>query len=285
MATIIDIIEGSEVREGGEGYEATRIFVVEVAEGTAASAKCYAALTASGIPARGEAHPTIPGLVAEQRSATPLAGKARNKIIVKIGYRVLSATDIADSGAAVMEVSATLSAETTSRDSQGRLIYTMQTLYELDADGSFKSAKTEYNLQQFELQVPTVVLTYKRKQTRNPARDALEFLGKVGDFRKTTNPYTAPWLCTSIEGTTENGGQTYDASFQFMFKKYGWLGRIPRIEFVGGSVLAPKIDSRDWLVSLYEATSFAPLGLPSPPIQPVTDLRGDPAPFPIPVRV
>lgn len=281
MRVVEDLVEGADAREGEDGYACTRTFVVEGLTGNA-HARPYEALTASGVPRRGDPHPSIPGLVAADRQASSLR-RFVGAVKVTVTYRPLSSTELADAGTPVLEVGATLSSQTRHRDAHGKLIFKSRTDLTLREDGTIASAVTIYEPVEFEVQTPQVVVTYRRKTKRNAAREALKYVGKVGDWGR-VNAYTAPWLCQRYDVRTEDA-VTYDETIEFVYKPDGWCGRVPRVVTATNALLAPPdLDIRDYLVPVYEAVSFDPLGLPPPPVDDVVDVMGDPAPTPIPLE-
>jgi hypothetical protein len=282
VRVVEDLIEGADAREGEDGYACTRTFIVEGVTGNA-HARQYEALRSSGIPARGDAHPSIPGLVVDDRVASALR-RSTSAVKVTVTYRPLSPTEIADSGAAVMEVGATLTSETRDRDAMGKKVYKSRTDLTFDESGRLVGATTIYERVTFEVQVPTIVLTFRRKTRTNPVVHAETFLGKIGDWGR-ADAYLSPWLITRIDGKTEDGGQTYDELIEMQYKRSGWVVRIPRVVTATNAFLAPPdFDERDYVVPAYEAVAFDALGLPRPPFQPVVDIQGDPAPRPIPLE-
>lgn len=277
----LSIIDGSDLTETRDGYEATRVAKVTGIDGATDGAVLWAALDAGGMPKRGDEHPTIPGIVVDTRQAMPdLQDPAVIRVVLT--YRSLSSVEIADGGKPVMETGVTLTTEATSRDASGRSTYKVWQIRQYGSDGSLDAVTNAYELAQFERQMPQVVITFRRKMTTNPAKDATKYVGKVGSWDRADDGY-APWFCNAIRGTTQDGGASYDATYEFIGKPDGWYARIPRVLRTTDATGRPDLEQRDWLIALYEAVSFAPLGLPKPPDFPRVDPHGDLAPHPIPV--
>lgn len=281
MAVRVDIIEGATLSEGQDGYECARVFVVDGLSGDT-TARLYEALNTSGIPTRGTPHPAIPTLVVADRQATSIRG-SMSAVRVTLTYRNASGAEIADSGAPVMEIGGTVTSQTKHRDANGKMLFKSRTDLTLREDGTIAGAVTVYEVIEVEVQTPQVVVTYRRKTKRNPARDALKYVGKVGDWGR-VDAYTAPWLFQRYDSKSEDG-VTYDETLEFVFKPDGWCARVPRVVTATNALLAPPdLDIRDHLIPVYEAVSFDPLGLPPPPVDDVVDVMGDPAPPFIPLE-
>ncbi len=74
----------SEAKLTEQGYEATRAFFVRYTD--TAAANMLAALTASGVPAKGTAHPSIASIVASEISVSIPYENNRQLFLVTVGY-------------------------------------------------------------------------------------------------------------------------------------------------------------------------------------------------------
>jgi hypothetical protein len=260
MATVIlDIIEGSGLIETRDGLECERVFKVDTAEGDA-SGRLYAALRTSGVPQRGDAHPTIPGLRVDTRQASPESNDPEISV-VRCQYRQLSQTDI-EGATPSISVGTVVASETTSRDANGAIVATTETKARLDADGNVVGFDTLTRPVQVAVQRPMMTYHVTRKENASPEAKAQQYVGRAGAFNR--QPDSAPnWLCTRIEGSSTDGGVTYDVDYEFTYNREGWDAKIETFRhkdvLTSGELVADVLR-----IQVYDVVSFSGLGLPAP---------------------
>lgn len=259
MATVtIDLIDGGRVIETKDGLEATRTAVVSGLEGDA-SARQYAALMLPQMPKRGDAHPSIPGIVLDTRDVTPISNSS-GMVTVVLTYRNVDPSELVGAVAQI-EVGAALVSETTSRDATGAQILITTEVPQLDSNGNQTGVKQETQVQSVQKQVPMMTLRYRRKEEQDPARTAIAYTGTVGWWVPQEASTSPQWMCTSIEGTTSDGGVTWDVVYTFQFARDGWGAKIDAIDPATGQ---PYIGAQPLVVGLYQLADFGALGLPDP---------------------
>ena len=95
MPTVIaDATESAQLSYDASGYQITRTFHVSGVTGTA-STRLYNAVTATGVPRRGDAHPDIPGIQV-LRVFAELRMSSAGEVAVRVEYGELPSGETAD---------------------------------------------------------------------------------------------------------------------------------------------------------------------------------------------
>lgn len=233
MSTHIDIIDGSRARKNREGWqEVERIATVTGLTSTGQD-QFDDALSASGMPSMGAAHPSLTGLYLDEANLSALGpGKVQASLI----YRRIQLTDYPLGGipigeaATMLEVGTTVQQVESNIDSDGlstTLTYT----------GNDKPpGDPQEQVARFPRMVPQTTLIVKRREVGNPLSKSKLYVGKINRLPWAADPDALPysWLCTGIIGTSSDGNQTYDVTYTFQhcgdsptgtwFAKCKWVG-------------------------------------------------------------
>lgn len=236
MALIQDLIEGASITENESGFEVTRIFIVTEVSGDPAS-KMYQALNTAGIPIRGDFHPTVPSVQVDTRTATPLS---QDQMRVEVTYRVLPSSSLppGENEMPTITVGATVQEQETNLDINGEVMTVSHTYTEEEAaelpkrpnqvtndDGTV----TEEQVGTINVNIPQLILKFSRREKRDPYDKAFEYVGYVNSsIFYNVNP--GCYLCTRIEGTSTDGGKTYQVDYEFQFNNEGWFATVVYVD-------------------------------------------------------
>lgn len=262
MSTVqLDIIDGSSLRETKDGLEATRTATVSGLTGSAHAIQ-YRALEHPNMPRRGDEHPSVPGIYVDERAVSSV-NMSTGTVRVTLQYRQISAEDIVDGAVAVIEVGSGLSTEQTSRDKSGDLITISHQVERLDDAGNVIGTDTVTQVATVSKQIPRMSLRYRRKESVDPASKARAFVGTVGYFGNPSggSEIGPRWMCTAIDGSTQDGGVTWEVLYEFQYAREGWRARIDPIDPNTGQ---PYLTGRVKYVPVYRESLFGPLNLPNP---------------------
>ena len=170
------------------------------------------ALVASGVPRMNQIHPYYSAL-----SVASLAPKAVGGGVVEItiGYERpeeggSSSVPGEDTGS--IQVGASLQSVQANKDAFGDLV-------QVTHGGKTQPAT-------FPMLVPRATIRKTRTRDESPLEDAKEYVGKVNTangFNLGGNPVEArTWLCTAITGHSDDGGETYEVTYEFAYNPDGW---------------------------------------------------------------
>lgn len=258
---LIDLVEGGALTETQDGYEVVRVVWVTELTGRA-DQRLYNAVRAAGVPRFGDPHPSIPNLRVVQRSAAFDGGNDR--VVVTLTYRVPQANESPPSDpsgntqAGIVRVGSTVQGATTQRDVNGEPI-TVRHVFPDDHE-EFPGRDITQGAD-VELSIPQLVLTESRRENGTPADKARAFVGKVNQFA-CFGGAARTWLCTRIEGTTNDAGATYEVTYEFQYNEQTWdavvVFRDPNTQ---RPVDAPEEGEGIKTVQVYRVANFAALGL------------------------
>lgn len=222
MSTVeANLLDGWTIEDGTSGFSETRVYDVYGLAGDV-SARMYAALNDPAIPARGDPHPIVAGILVTRRSATPLekADAARVSVTYsRPSSNIASNEPGEDPG--VIEIGATLQNATTVLDNEGnqvRVQYTEEETDEVTGDITYTTLSqggvAEY-------QQPVVLLSETRLESAPPLELARAYVGTVNRTR--IWGYGAEQLlCTRIQGVSSDKGITYEVSYEFLANSVDW---------------------------------------------------------------
>jgi hypothetical protein len=251
MAVVVkDVVEGTTVQQGGRGTTATRVFHVSGITGDP-SAKADLALRHPDVAALGERHPSITDLFCTNRSISFIdSTNAR----VDCQYSIPSfergdlpegssgavavpgddseATGSTDLG--TITVAATGAEFVTDLDVFGNQMFTAHTVKlpvpatETDFDEfgdpipRSETTKKVVQVQRAQISIPSVVLRVQRMERGSPDQKARDFVGAINSKAiGMSGPRT--WLCTRIDGTSNDGGDTYKVTYEFQYNRELWM--------------------------------------------------------------
>lgn len=276
MTTVnYDMIQGASGTQDSKGWiRRERVAIVEgvTGVGDAKLDNAIAALTES----IGDAHPTISGLYL--REFTPEA-LSTTTVRVRMLYsrldRVSENEPPTDVG--IVEIGGSLSQVETNKDHEDNLVeltYTYQDEEEYvqhhgevptDANGDalITFPYTHTVSEPFSRLAPQYTLTVNLTQSTSPGSLASTYVGKVNNATYRGGA-AQTWLCTSITGTSRDGGETYNCRFEFEYNPDTWnkelMYTFPRSgKFPDATQLASNGNASK-SVQIYPAVNFS--GLP-----------------------
>jgi hypothetical protein len=288
MATVVkDIVDGTSVGEGGRGRTATRVFHVTGVTGSPTT-KAVVALRHREVAQLGEVHPEYPELYCTDRSVNFMDSENAR---VTAQYAIPSfergdlppgsTGDVAvppddETGGAVdlgtISVSAAGSTFETDLDIFGKQ---MVCAHDIQVRGGLSTTdefgkrivplvtKRVEQVQRAQISRPSVVLRVSRMEKGSPDGKARLYVGTVNSKPIGFDPARS-WLCTRIDGTSNDGGETYKVSYEFQYNRDLWI-------FIGIWIdpqTEKPVESKNFntdeefkVFQVYEAVDFAPLGI------------------------
>ena len=237
MPTTEDLI-GSSASHSAEGLEITRVFHVTNIPGNP-SAKASFALTASKIPNLGDPHPTEGNLWATNRSVSFIdSDNAR----VTVNYRIpifakgqtppggVGQPNVATNPGQI-NVGASVTTRESILDRLGDPITVAHNvmLPEVQPVGfvgppQLVPTRVE-QVRSISVMHPQTVLRVQRVENGSPDVKARIYVGTVNKKGVGKNKLDGPrkWLCTRIDGISNDGGTTYNVTYEFQHNFAQWL--------------------------------------------------------------
>ena len=265
MIVHADIAEGSTVSaDVRSGDRAVRVFRVEGVEGDNAPAKIRQAMEAGGIPVMYEPHPTIPLLLVSNKTGTPID---EGTFDVVVTYEPIPPEDNIQEQNAQISIGATVQTVQTNIDRNGDTI---------ELNPSKDTGLKEGYVGTVDVQVPSTRLSFSRREETPPSVAISTLMGKINDAPFVGFP-TGSVLCTGINASSSDGGETYNVTYEFQVSNRNgagvagadpdWVAAVVYIQDNGkpypfGSnpsegIALGVLD----FVELYESANFGSLGL------------------------
>lgn len=266
MATVIANLVETQLQRGRDGFRHTRVYLVDFGTVPPAGSPLFAALGVAGIPTHGLEDPEIPGIFAldfDAALADPEGGARKVRIAVTF-RRPESSTQDSDPGQgatpSVEQTGARAVARTRTQDIGGNPIQTSHEAFR-EVNGETLQDETITQPAEVEVQVPQAVLSLQRTTSSSPLDDALTHVGTINadSFR---GRVSGSWLCTAIEGTSEDSGVTWRVTYEFEYSPSGWDVTVVYIDPETDrppEVLNNGEEIREFTV--YPSTTFGDLGL------------------------
>ena len=215
MVTTRDLIGNASVSKNDVGFEAVRSFQVSGLAGNRA-ARMFAAILAPGVPRRGTPHPVVPGIRADVVEAT---AQDQGNALVIVRYRKLDSDEEEEDQASApkITISAALTTERTQFDSEGQQILLTYIFNAFTPESRDSEPQPGF----VEILVPTVSVQFSRREGESPGSKALDFVGKLNSRLFFSFP-EKHWLCTRIDGNSQDGGATYNVLYEFQLNRKTW---------------------------------------------------------------
>lgn len=218
MSVYPDVVEGGgRVTHSEDGITAVRAFRVDALDGDRFT-RAASVLELGGIPRYGEPHPTIPGILCLN---VEVEMSDVRQALVTCTYRRPTPRDAPDDGGgddpgatSALEIGATVQTAKTNLDANGNLMIVSY----VPSSGPVIARSQGGTV---DIQIPSPVLSVSRRETVAPWLDALKYVGRTNRFRWNRGEERT-WLCTSIRGTTDDGGVTYQTAREFAYKEETW---------------------------------------------------------------
>lgn len=254
MATVIFDIDdsGNQTTLDDDGYHVTRIVIVTDITPSGNDSVVYDAITDAGMPAIGDAHPTISTIKLKEINGRAIS---QTKAKLSLAYS-RDDNDTTTKSESVARISASTSTEDVNTDKNGDA---METVYSV---ANSLASWTEYN-EQFtaEVERPRLNFEFGYKTSLHPISDINAYLGKVNST--VWNGYAANTiLCSNI--TVDQEGGDYSVNFSFVYNADTWIfeGKIsePRENLTVSTDVDLDLATGIKTFEVYESTDFSPLG-------------------------
>jgi len=224
MAVSIDFVDGATIQEDESGYKAVRVARVTGLSGDKAQ-RMYDALNAPGVPVYNESHPVIPGIYCKSRSAK---AQGPESAMVTLEYRRPDSNGGSNPDEDQIEIGSSVQESETNTDVNGDLLK----VYYLPEDADPGTEEIE-QVCTASVAYPQTVLRIRRKEGRSPEDKATTYTGTVNST--SWRGYDAnTWLCRSIQGISNDGGDTYDVTYEFQLNWYYWQAKVVYIDSSNG---------------------------------------------------
>ena len=218
MATERDVVENASLTLTAAGMELARVFIVSNLAGSA-PIKMANALNAASIPRLNDSHPGIPDILVTQIEVETLGAKTMRVIAT---YSLPNAEELEADESQPPQIQVTTSVRTDERtkDIHGNEIFVVHVFQDDDGAGNI-TPRTETRVVPVTVQVPQPVLRLSRREPESPFPKSQEFVGSVNSISwKGQQPRT--WLCVHIDGVTDDGGLSYQVSYEFQYNSNTW---------------------------------------------------------------
>lgn len=222
MRIIEDILGGTVTESLTDGFKATRIFIAVGVTGNKDAVQ-YNAIINGQIPRTGTPHPTIPKLIVDNIAATNMPN-SQGQIKLTVNYTTIKFGDTSpdEEGQTSITISGTIQTVQTNKHfvkgKEKLIILEYEYPKGKSPDGIDEVKKV---IPTIDKQIPLIVATLSRRETKDPAQKARDFVGKVNS-RKFIGSKKGLWMCTNIGGPSSDGGATYGVTYEFMRNRGGW---------------------------------------------------------------
>jgi hypothetical protein len=210
-----DLVSGGSTSTDGNTWRDTRVFLVTEVDGEAAGRR-FQAMNADGVPRRNAPHPAIPGAVVKDISCDSASGSSNTQFRVTVNYESGSGSNPNEPEQKPrVSLGSTATPVQTNQDIDGKI---MKVSYQWPGDRGLLGPDEQPGT--VEVQVPSTVINYTRLETESPLEKSLSFVGKV-NRTSMLGQGERTWLCTRIQGDSDDDGQTYTVSYEFQLKPEG----------------------------------------------------------------
>jgi len=230
-----NFVEGTSVTLDAQGSTAVRVFILQDVPGNTDS-KLWNATQDSRIPPYGDPHPVIPGLQVTQVVATPLSDRDNAHVRVEVTYSVPNISDdvpfdqdTTPEEKGVMSLSAALVTEETNFDRNGRPLLVQYTGTLVDSEGNQVEVDNDEQIATLEIPRVMPVVSFTRRETESPIDAVQSLVGtinsrSIGGFAEKTI------LLTRIDASSQDGGLTFDVTYEFQHNERGWTSTVAWID-------------------------------------------------------
>lgn len=218
MATVIeDLMSGARATTDEQGMSVTRVFLIDDLTGPA-STKMAQALSQTGIPRRGQPHPTIAGLSAFQIDYEPISP---TQIRVEVIYRAPDIRfTVGDLNYEQISIDAVTELQQTQFDKDGRQMIVTARVEVEDENGNTELRDVD-QVVEADIEVPRKVIRVSSNLRANDAEVASAYVGTVNNANfKGYAPRTL--LCTNYSVNTPDGSDTWTREIELVYKPDSW---------------------------------------------------------------
>ena len=221
MAQIVasDLVDYNEVKFGPDGFEASRGFQITGLSGNP-DQRAFEAISLPGLPLIGEVHPTINSIEAFEVSFETQGAETG---VVVVRYKAVNPTDQSESSAdetqsPIISIGSTVQEARTNLDANGKRMVLNHTrrriVKKTDGTTEPKDEKMETVPVEASKQVPHTTITFTRKERSSPFGKSEIFVGTINSRTFFGLPRHM-WLCTGIDGNSDDGGRSYLVTYNF----------------------------------------------------------------------
>jgi len=248
-----DIVR-STLSRGSDGWRHSVVYYIE----SAATLKAAVDQTVAYNTESGE----IPGIYALEFSAEH-AEEQPTQYWVTVVYRRPDPFNTDDNppdptpSGGTIQVGSRLQPATFTQDVNGTQITTQHT-YAEPAPG-----RNGLEIQAAEVEgfTPTTVLTVSRPENGDPLSKSQTYVGTLNSSTFFSQPAKS-WLCTAIEGISEDNGATYSVTYEFEYNREGWEAAVAFIDDKTNRPVSPLVAGVSLeTYQLYDTANFGVLNL------------------------
>lgn len=281
MSVVVsDVVDGSSISQDAEsGYSGVRQFIVSGLTGVAAG-KMLAALEATGIPAIFDVWPGMT-MQCHAKTAVPINTES-TQFRVTCNYKFLQEPGPgggAGTEPATLTLSSTVQSVQTTKKLGAAPGFTPADIILGDATGTGTfdwpasdetgAAITRKLMNQtgmVNVQIPQTSFSFSRRESQDAIVNAQTYVGKVNsDIFFGCAVETV--LCTRIESTSNDNGETFTTAYEFQYDPIGWKADVVYIDQdTGMPLLGADIgvhNTKD-AVRIYQSVAFAGLNIHIP---------------------
>lgn len=258
-SVIVDLVESQRIGDSLlNGSYATRTFLVTGLDSNTTAGKLAVAMRAPGIPKIGDYHPEMRTLPVLDVYAEPKDGQP-DTAMVTVEYAFPQGgggIDFPPDNIATVEVVSTVTPAETNFDVGGN---PLAVSYIIEDDEAGTSTLDE-QIATASKQVPTASVIFRRRESRSPGLFSANFVGHV-NLTDVFDDEPRTWLCTRIDGRSEDGGLTYNVTYEFQRSPNAVIANVR--DSLGQPILPAGRNTQGWdAVVLYEdAGGNTPLGV------------------------
>jgi hypothetical protein len=258
---VSDLAPAPVLTRNESGLELVESHFVEGLSGSI-PARPQEAMTTVGVN-RGDPAEGVQGVFADTITASMIEPTS---CLVTVTYRSASTIGIGPGAPPIVEIGSSVQTADSNLDNLGNLITVEADVLLPDPNaepGTTPSLVLITDVQSvtYQKQVPHMVARFRLTRYGSPKGDAQQFVGTVN----VTSWYggsARTWLCVAIDGTSNDGGETYECSYEFHYRRDTWDIDVVYIETRTGvppqSAVAPNGRKT---VQVYGYNNFSDLGL------------------------
>ena len=217
-----DIVKGQTSLSLSSGWTASRVFIVTDVDGTPDSV-AYRAISSGQIPAPGTLHPSIPKIVVDNISGNPLGSR---QVELTLTYKAINSSNSSpdEESQTQINISGTIKTVKTNyhiNEKGEEELMKLSYIYPTNKDPNGIDGAVNKVIPMIEKQIPMIVATLSRRESKDPAQKAFDFVGKLNS-RTFIGGKRELWMCTKISGSSGDSGETFSVTYEFMRNEGGW---------------------------------------------------------------
>lgn len=221
MTVTLDLIDNTDLKRTSDGYELSRTAIVTGMTGSGHS-RLYNAVNDVAMPNIGDSHPAVSSATLKEISTTYVDSET---VKFKLTYRSQSFTWQKPFVANAIQVGSSVVQTQTNKDRTGvdfSLTYTYPTGYQRSPhDTATTEAKEITQGATATLLAPQLRYSVQKIEFSSPESTAANYVGKVNSSG--WRGYAArTWLCTNISGYSDDGGATFNTTYEFQYNPDTW---------------------------------------------------------------